>query len=137
MFRSIVFLIAGNVVSRAFYTVAMLVLAETYSPDIFSEIIFTATVLLFLGTVGPLRFELAILEDNVNDKTLASYLIYAVAACMIVFIMLIYFDKKNISNPNIYVTLCQYWDGIDDFKRAENSYFFCYEQPLHLSAQFL
>ena len=41
MFRSIVFLIAGNVVSRAFYTVAILVLAETYSPDIFSEIIFS------------------------------------------------------------------------------------------------
>lgn len=94
MFRSIVFLIAGNVVSRAFYTIAMLVLAETYSPDIFSEIIFTATVLLFLGAVGPLRFELAILEDNVNDKILASYLLYAVAACLIVFIMLIYFDKK-------------------------------------------
>ena len=69
MFRSIVFLIAGNVVSRAFYTVAMLVLAETYSPDIFSEIIFTATVLLFLGTVGvlfnPLVFILCLFDNLV------------------------------------------------------------------------
>ena len=70
MFRSIIFLIAANFVSRGFYTVAIIVLAETYSADVFAEIIFTATVLLFLSAIGPLRFELAILDKESADQNM-------------------------------------------------------------------
>ena len=95
MFRSIIFLIAANFVSRGFYTVAIIVLAETYSADVFAEIIFTATVLLFLSAIGPLRFELAILDKESADQKLASYFTYALVACVVLYLILLLVDKKT------------------------------------------